>query len=308
MFFSVLKDRHPADHTKGGTVMVHFKLSGRLSSVVLAAALIAVSQWPQPAAASHILGVAISGSSVDSVTRTVSIFVTESTTGTGTASFAHVGWGDTVTSSSVAWTTNVPGSPAHYGVAGVTHVYPDLTDRTITVTSDCCTTGGFDLTTTVSVQVGCSDTPMGLCTAATGAQFQLKNDADNTKDKLKYKWAGTSSFAAHDPTGTTDYRLCVYAAGAIVIDTVIPPGAPKWVAAGSGFKYTDKPGTVFGVTKIKLKDGKIQVKGAGATLPDPTMPLTEPVVVQVQTSDGACFGGTLPATTKNTADFYKSKL
>jgi len=87
-----------------------------------------------------------------------------------------------------------------------------------------------------------------------------------------------------------------------------------WKAAGhSGFKYKDKDLTPDGIQQVVLKAGvsgkaKIQVKGTGINLPIPTLPLTQPVRVQVRNSDGICWeaGFDAPAL-KNTSAQFKDK-
>src|SRR5215471_8770600 len=108
--------------------------------------LLAILEWPQTAAAFHVRGVSIVSPTVNSVTRTVTIGVVESTgTPFGPHTGAGIQWGDAM-GTAKAWThtatnTAFPGIN-FYSVAGVSHIYPDLTDRTITVTSDCCGPSG----------------------------------------------------------------------------------------------------------------------------------------------------------------------
>src|SRR5262249_38422492 len=236
----------------------------------------------------HVQGISVSTASINSSTKTVNIDVNETTIGTGSV---HVGcnvqWGDAMTSGH-AWTATMGAGPKIYSVAGVSHVYPDLTDRTITVLSDCCNSSLMTITDKVTVQLGCSDTPSGVCNATAGkAQLQIKNNSDDSKDQLKFKWLNGNTNFANDPA-STEYYLCIYAP-ALVLQAVVPAGAP-WAAAGSsGFKYKEDTGAAGGLKKIKLKGGagnaKILIKGGGLNLDDP-LPLTQPVLVQVQDNAG----------------------
>jgi hypothetical protein len=282
----------------------------RLLLCAISAVGLAAVQWPHPAEAFHVQGITIVPVSKDSVTRTVVIDVIEQTVGTGSVhSQANVAWGDAMNSNH-AWTSTTGAGPKFYHVNGVSHVYPDLTTRVITVQSDCCnTTLGYDFDTQV-VDFGCSDTPMFLCNnGAVKAQLQIKNNADDSKDKLKFKWLnGNTTF--DDPTSTNDYFFCVYAP-TLVMESIIPHGAP-WSATGSGFKYTENTGAAGGIQKIKLKNGagnaKLLVKGAGTNLSDPAMPLTQPVLVQVQSSLGSCWGHQFTSPEiENSADAFKDK-
>lgn len=246
---------------------------------------------PQPAAAFHVQAIVVLPTSIDSITRTVTVNIGETTVGSGTIhSQAIVQWGDAVTSNK-PWTSTFGTSPKFYSVAGVSHIYPDLTDRTIKVTSDCC--GGFSpLTDTVAVRLGCADTPMGACNATAGkAQLQIKNNAVDSKDKLKFKWLKGTEPAFASPLGSTEYYLCIYAPG-LVLQAIVP-NITNWSATGTtGFKYDEATGAAGGLTKIKLKQGtgkaKILVKGQGVNLDDP-LPLTQPVLVQLQNSTGQCW-------------------
>jgi hypothetical protein len=258
----------------------------------LSAVVLAITQCPPPAAAFHVIGVSVSPVSINSTTRTVTVNIAESTVGSGFPhSQAVVHWGDAVTSAK-AWTANSGAGPIVYRVDGVSHVYPDLTDRTITVFGDCCNTALLTPTNTLPVQLGCADTPKFGCNAtATKAQLQLKAPADDTKDKLKFKWQNGNVLSFDDPTGSVEYYLCIYAP-TLILQAVVPPGA-NWKATGSGFKYGENTGAAGGVSKIKIQKGagtaKIFIKGFGMNLDDPALPLTQPVLVQVQNSNGSCW-------------------
>jgi hypothetical protein len=169
---------------------------------------------------------------------------------------------------------------------------------------------------TAMIDFGCSDAPMGGCRAAGKSQLQIKNDADDSKDKLTWKWlkgADTSLAALGNPTVSTQYFLCIYAPG-LVLDAIVPNAIGVWSAAGStGFKYKELGGGFGGgVTQIKLKSGtgakaKVLVKGAGASLDDP-LPLTQPVTVQLQNNIGECWAHQFSSPeTENSAAQFKDK-
>ena len=111
----------------------------------------------------------------------------------------------------------------------------------------------------------------------------------------------------------------------IVNRTDVPPGGtcgtiPCWRAVGApslpvGYKYLDKPGTSDGITKIKLKSvntkpARIGIRGKGANIPEPLpFPLTTPVEVQLQTSQGECWGSVFPSegVLKNEQTIFKAR-
>jgi hypothetical protein len=278
--------------------------------LVLALVLMAIAQWPQPVAAFHVNSVSATVTSINSVTRQVNIDIVETTgPATGPISGAAVQWGDAMTSGN-PWTFNGPG----IHTVSASHTYPDLTTRTITVLGDCCgpgpTTQPID---TAQVDFGCKDTSMGGCHLGPKSQLQIKNNSDDNKDKFAWKWqkGDTTLPELGDPTTGTQYFVCIYAPG-LVFEAIVPNG-PPWVTAGSkGFKYKEDTGAAGGMTKMKLKSGmvdkaKILIKGKGLNLDDP-LPLTQPVLVQLQASNGECWDHLFSSPEKeNSADQFKDK-
>jgi hypothetical protein len=89
---------------------------------------------------------------------------------------------------------------------------------------------------------------------------------------------------------------------------------PCWKALGTlGFTYADNVGTPDGLTKVLLKAGsagrgKIGVKGSGANLHLPTLPMTTPVRAQLrQDGSSACWEAAYSTATTNTASAFKAK-
>jgi hypothetical protein len=285
----------------------------RSAVVALTILSLGIVQRPQPAVAFHVIGVTVTPTSINSVTGSVNVNVTESTIGSGSVhSAVNMHWGDAVTSGH-AWTATSGVAPKQYKVS-LSHTYPDLTTRTILAVGDCCNASFVTPTATTVIDFGCSDAPKFGCHAAGASSLQFKNNTtDDTKDKVKWKWSkGDTSFASlDDPTSTTQYFFCIYAPG-LVLQAIVPPGT-AWSPAGTtGFKYADKTGAAAGMTKISLKSGtggkaKIQVGGAGTNLPDP-MPLTQPVDVQLQNSDGECWDHQFTSPEKkNTLEQFSDK-
>jgi hypothetical protein len=140
----------------------------------------------------------------------------------------------------------------------------------------------------------------------------LKDKTPNVGDLLVWKWnrwPDTSAGTFGNPTSSETYTLCLFdtldGTPGLVYRNDIPPGGmcgpiPCWRAIGLpatpvGFKYLDTPGNSDGMTKLKLKSlegkpAKIEVRGKGENLPEPSFPLTMPVAVQLQTSAGECWG------------------
>jgi phospholipase C len=192
---------------------------------------------------------------------------------------------------------------------------PSPTDPGCTTTSSTTTT---TTSTTTTTTFGCPPSPVNGCqnAATQKGRLQLGNG------KLKWKWLSSGTVAVTDfgsPTTTTNYILCLYDNSVKKLSARAPADGtcgtkPCWKATGStGFKYVDKDGTPDGVTKETLKagapgHGKVQVKGSGANLQLPTLPLTTPVRVQArQSSSSTCWEATFSTPSTNTSTQFKAK-
>ena len=88
-------------------------------------------------------------------------------------------------------------------------------------------------------------------------------------------------------------------------------GKPCWKENAKGFQYKDKDATPGGVTQLKLKEGtvvgksQIQVKMKGDNIDLPTLPIAQPVLVQIKNTDGVCWETThsAPASKNDTLQF-----
>jgi hypothetical protein len=139
------------------------------------------------------------------------------------------------------------------------------------------------------------------CRPAGKSVLLAKNGGGGT-EKLIWKWiqgASTAPSEFGDPTDTANYALCIYAGAvpALVGEAVIPASASRWSAVGSkGYRYDDPSAAAGGIFKGLLKGSatnksKVLVKGAGAPLPDLSLPITPPVTVQlVNSANGLCWG------------------
>jgi cysteine-rich repeat protein len=161
--------------------------------------------------------------------------------------------------------------------------------------------------------------PRTSCGAAGKSLLLLKNNSDDQKDKLVWKWLKGAATTLADlglPTGTTNYTLCLYSGTSSA--TVALPAGPNWTPLGTkGFKYKDPAGSPDGAQKATLKSGaaakaKALVKGKGTNLPDlvgaPALVL--PVTAQlVNDANSVCFGGAFDAgdVLKNDARQFKAK-
>lgn len=172
------------------------------------------------------------------------------------------------------------------------------------------------ITITVTYSL-CASAPAGSCRTAAKSILVIKDNANNAKDKIVWKWvkgASTTQAEFGDPVmGTANMALCIYETGGLVGEALVAPG-PGWsVVSTKGWKFLNKAGTQDGIQKIILKGStnnkaKALVKGKGLNLPDPSPPLTLPVTVQlVNSQTGICWEGVFATATKNVAGSFKAK-
>ena len=172
----------------------------------------------------------------------------------------------------------------------------------------------------------CPSAPLSGCRTAFKSNLQIKNNADNTKDQITWRWTNgqaTTQAELGIPFLTRSYALCVYddeglALTASVSGDQLCSGVPCWsLVRTNGIKFKDKTGASSGLTGISGKGStaaksKISLKAKGANTPDPTMPLsvTGGVTAQFINSDsGVCFTSTFSGAgiRKNVSDKFIAK-
>jgi hypothetical protein len=148
------------------------------------------------------------------------------------------------------------------------------------------------------------------------ARLLLKDNDDDAKDKLLWKWLKgerTEFGDFGDPVNTDDYTLCVYESSggspSVLLRATVPAGGQCagracWKGVGRnpagsrGYKYKDKERTPDGLEKLALKPGedvkaKVTAKGRGANLSLPSpLDVELPVSVQLQAANGECWAAT----------------
>ncbi len=202
----------------------------------------------------------------------------------------------------------------------------DLIVTATTTTTQAPTT----TTTTTTLPPLCTAAPAAGCRLATSgsASVQLKDNADDTKDQFKWKWAKGAATAVtdfKDPVGgSATYRVCVYDGSANsqpLMEMDVPPGGtcgtkPCWKASGTtGVSFKNKAGTTTGLTGMKLKAGtagkaQVQTAGKGVNLPMPTLGLTLPVTVQLLIKDVSsteCWQTTFTVQKRNDSAQFSAK-
>ncbi|HEV7731376.1 MAG TPA: hypothetical protein VGR62_04400 [Candidatus Binatia bacterium] len=147
---------------------------------------------------------------------------------------------------------------------------------------DACTRDGC------APRVGCVHDvgPRTDCVVPERSQLLVKQDANDQRDRLLWKWRGATvpAGALGDPTNTTSYGVCLYAGGTRAGATI--PAHIGWQRTGSaGFAFKSQLGAPDGIRKAALRStagGTTGlVDGKGANLPDLATPLPLPLTVQL---------------------------
>jgi acyl-homoserine lactone acylase PvdQ len=174
----------------------------------------------------------------------------------------------------------------------------------------------------------CGAVPAAGCHAPAfpaSALLQVRNVTPDAKDRLQWKWGKGSATAKSEfgnPRVDTDYRLCLYDGEDTLLSHASAPAGgscnakspkPCWKENANGFRYVDRDLTPDGVQQLTLRAGpagtaKIMLKGRGATLKTPALPISHlPVKVQLINSAGACWTATYGTTLKNETGTFKAK-
>jgi hypothetical protein len=158
----------------------------------------------------------------------------------------------------------------------------------------------------------CPILPLGGCRTALKSSFDLKDNSDDGKDLLSWRWSrgqATALIDYGDPLGgATRYALCVYDASSnLEMSVEIPDGTPMagtgvWTTKSTSYGYKDKAGLPDGVSRASLRasvpsvdNAKIRVSGRGMNidLPGGGVMLVPPVTVQlINSTNGNCFEAT----------------
>jgi hypothetical protein len=162
----------------------------------------------------------------------------------------------------------------------------------------------------------CASAPAAGCRSAQKSVLIIKDNTDNTRDKLVWKWIkGQSTTQADfgDPVVSSSTALCIYDNGALIGGALVAPVANWQVVTTKGWKFLDKSGTQTGIQKVVLtgntaNKAKALMKGKGVNLADIAPPLAGPVTVQMVSSDtGICWESQFTTFIKNQVGLYKAK-
>jgi len=164
-----------------------------------------------------------------------------------------------------------------------------------------CLAGGACGTATAS----CGGAPAGACNLPGGSSVRLLRGIDPAGKLLLWKWSYGMIVPGDfgDPVFSTNFALCIYRDGAPIFSAGIHPSASFWKQTSSGFKFSYPLANPDGILKMNLRSGfddaKITVKGKGANLDLPALPMGGSVVVVQLVGDAAsgspCWGAEFAA-------------
>ena|GEM_PF-5943753 len=189
----------------------------------------------------------------------------------------------------------VPPSPTPTPTATATH--------TVSATP---TPTEASMPTPVGPATTCPAEPRAGCDAPRRSKLVIRNGLDDARDSIELLlWRGRrrqASSAFGNPLATTNTLVCVYDNAGLVLELAVPPG-PRWSPVGQrGFLYADPAGSVAGIQRFSLErragwlvrhETTIRLQAEGANVPEMSLPLSEPVTVQVlNDATDVCFGDT----------------
>jgi DNA-binding beta-propeller fold protein YncE len=230
-------------------------------------------------------------------------------------------WRDAATGRLTTTQVHVDGEAGADGLDGARWVVASADDRHAYVLS-----ASPDYTVAVFAvesSSGCDLVPRIGCAAPLAPEestlvLRLKPTGEGS---VKWRWRGDGSVASFgSPETVSAYALCLYDAGGgtqPVVDATAAVGGvcssePCWRALSAGFLYKAGKIHLEGLKKVVLSTiatGQIlKVTGGGSALVPPSLPMTPPVVAQLQRSDsGDCWEATFGTTLFNDATGYKAK-
>jgi hypothetical protein len=161
----------------------------------------------------------------------------------------------------------------------------------------------------------CAPAPRSGCGTAGRGALRLNTNADPAKNKWSWQWSrgAVSGVDVGDPTAQTDFGLCVYDGGGLLVGGFVPHGA-AWSATRFGFRYVDALAHRSGLRKLEIRPdagtkGRLRAVAKGSRIGAPATPVTLPVTAQlVNPATGACWESTFTTAKKNEAGKLSTSL
>ena len=161
----------------------------------------------------------------------------------------------------------------------------------------------------------CASVPRTDCLAAGLSKLAVATFAEPARDFVKWQWSRGAPFDAADlgdPVWVGSYELCFYPDGALAADVVVPPGPPWLSREEKGYQYSDRPGTIGGISDIRISAGaegrtKLKVRGRGVNLPSGLVPATSYTIQLLDLAGGNCWSSAFSSGTTATATLFKGR-
>lgn len=170
--------------------------------------------------------------------------------------------------------------------------------------------------------VGCAPAPLTTCRETTVARrgiFRFRDSTNDARDALNWQWLkgeAVSSLERGDPFAGTAYALCVYDASVASQPIIhmestaagLCRAVPCWRPFNAGvIEYFDRDHLAGGLERLRLSPGaagaaRVLAKALGPNLDLPATPLTAPVTVQLQGSNGTCWSSTYSSSILQNSD------
>jgi 6-phosphogluconolactonase (cycloisomerase 2 family) len=177
--------------------------------------------------------------------------------------------------------------------------------------------------------IACTPTPQPGCrrAVAPGGVFKIVRSPNPEGNRLLWRWhpgeaTDVSDFGAVE--ANEDVALCLYdeVATGPLTEAVAPAGGlcrqgrgslrPCWQTTGASvLSYRDRGRFPHGVIGLDIRAGEmggasIRLKARGAEIPLPSLPLTPPLTVQLQSLHGPCWTAIYSAPNRNDGTGFKA--
>ena len=139
-------------------------------------------------------------------------------------------------------------------------------------------------------------------TAPRAGLLTLRHGRSSAANLLRWRSQFGSATALGDfgfPLATTDYRLCVYNPGGLVLDLAVPAGGtcngrPCWTLGNHTFRYRNGTGAGSAGLDVILRAGSnkkatVTFSARGPSLTVPALPFALPGTVQLRADNGICW-------------------
>jgi len=174
----------------------------------------------------------------------------------------------------------------------------------------------------------CPARPNVNCTSPSGlsrSSVELKKGVSDARDQIAWRLnrGGTTSIEDFgDPLTTDTYSVCMYDESSAAARLVFAATAPANAQCGpavcwkrthdAGFSYVDPRGAACGLEQIRVRasargDTRVAVRGKGAGLVFPRLPVGIPFRVQLNLANGHCWETVLSHVSRSDSTIFRAQ-